>query len=110
MMWWWGDGHMGAGGWIGLAFMIVFWIAVVVAIVYLIRYLVVHPGSRWHWDHPYWHGEGPQGPSAGGPGSQGPGVGTQGGKSEAVRILEERYARGEIDREEFLRRKADLSS
>jgi len=30
--------------------------------------------------------------------------------AEALRILEERYARGDIQREEFLQRKADLSA
>ena len=47
----WGSrgGHFGAEGWIGMAFMIVFWIAVVVAIVYLIRYLAARPhGDRRH--------------------------------------------------------------
>lgn len=110
MMWWWGNGYMGAGSWVAFAFMIVFWVAVVVGIVLLIRYLVVHSGSREHWDHPYWHGQGPQGPGAGGSGPQGPGAEPHRGKSEAMRILEERYARGEIDQEEFLRRRADISS
>ena len=35
--------------------------------------------------------------------------GAAGSGGSALRILEERYARGEIDREEFLQRKRDLS-
>ena len=31
-------------------------------------------------------------------------------QSQAMRLLEERYARGEIDRDEFLTRKGDLQS
>jgi putative membrane protein len=33
----------------------------------------------------------------------------EGGGKNALGILEERYARGEIDREEFMQRKRDLS-
>jgi len=71
---------------------------VVIGIVYLIRYLVSRPGADGPHEAPpsYWQASGPQGPSQ--------------GKSEALKILEERYARGEIDQEEFLRRKADLTS
>jgi putative membrane protein len=99
MMWWWGGGPLGAAGWIGAAFMILFWVAVVIGIIYLVRYLA-HPGrGHWHDRPPGWPG-----PGAGGP----PGAGS--GKSDAMRILEERYARGEIDQEEFQRRKADLLS
>ncbi len=98
MMWWWGhDNHMGATGWVGMAFMILFWIAVVVGIVYLIRYLVARPGAdRWRERPTEWGERGAPGPGQ--------------GKSDALRILEERYARGEIDQEEFQRRKADLTS
>ena len=112
MMWWWGDGHMGAAGWIGMAFMILFWVAVVVGIVYLVRYLVSRPGpGGWHEKPPHWPGSGGPGQTQGSAQSfPGPGGATGGqGKSEALRILEERYARGEIDREEFLKRKADLT-
>jgi hypothetical protein len=35
---------MGGGGWIGIGFMILFWIAAVVGVVYLVRYLVARPG------------------------------------------------------------------
>ncbi len=102
MMWWWDGDHMGTAGWIGMGFMILFWIAVVVAIVIGIVYLVRYAAGRGDYDRPhherpsYWQAPGP--PDAGG------------AKAEAIRVLEERYARGEIDREEFLRRKADLMS
>jgi putative membrane protein len=90
MMWWWGDGHMGAAGWVGMVFMIILWIAIIVGLVYLLRYILWRPGDHWHGHHP------------GGP------PGSVDGRSDATRILEERYARGEIDREEFLQRRADL--
>lgn len=35
--------------------------------------------------------------------------GVQGGEDSALRLLRERYARGEISREEFLRMREDLS-
>jgi len=90
MMWWWGDGGgMGAAGWIGMIFMILFWIAVVVGIVYLIRYLVSRPSGDTRRESQF-------GPSP------------QEGKPDALRTLEDRYAKGEIDREEFLQRRNDL--
>jgi putative membrane protein len=98
MMYGWGGDHMGVSGWVGMAFMIVFWVAVVIGVVYLVRYLVARPGpdNRWQAMPPYWREPGA------------PGAGQ--GKSDALRILEERYARGEIDQEEFQRRRADLTS
>lgn len=38
------------------------------------------------------------------------GTGPRPGRSRAVEILEERYARGEIDREEFETRRRDLEA
>jgi putative membrane protein len=97
MMWWWDGDHMGVGGWVGMGLMLVFWIAVIVGIAYLVRYLAGRSAEdRRQEGPPYQQAPGPQGP--------------EGGKSEALRILEERYARGDIDREEFLKRKADISS
>jgi len=71
---------MGFGG----IFMIVFWILVIVGLVFLIKWLV--QSSR---------------KSSGGESSP---------TSRALEILEERYARGEIDKQEFQDKKKDLLS
>jgi hypothetical protein len=103
---------MGAAGWVEMIFVILIWIAIIVGLVFLSGYLFFRPyGGRhgdWHGHHPGDpHGPGPGGPGAwGGPG--GPGTGQEGSPSNALRILEERYARGEIDREEYLQRRADM--
>jgi putative membrane protein len=83
---------MGYDGWgwgVGMAMHGLFWLvlmgALVVAAVALVRYL-------WR---------------IGGPGQQG-GAET-GGRGRALSILEERYAKGEIERDEFLKKKQDLS-
>ena len=68
---WWGSGS-GWGGWVLMTLMMVgFWTAVVLLVTWLVR------SGR---------------PDAGTPGPR---------RSEALAILEERFARGEIDREEF---------
>lgn len=94
MFWGWGDGaDMSAAGWIVMVIWAIFWVAVIVAIILLVRHLWLRSdGGRWEGGatqsdtpHHMWR------------------------RSNALNILEERYARGEIDREEFLQRKADLS-
>ena len=71
MMW-------GFGGW----WMIIIWIAVIVGIVFLVKWLVE------------------QGRTGGG---------TSEREESALDILKKRYAKGEIDREEFEQKKRDLT-
>ncbi len=82
--WGMGPGMMGWGnmGWFGPIFMVIFWVLLIVLIVLLIRWLLSagHAGNRDH----------------------------VGGES-ALEILKKRYARGEIDKEEFEAKKKDLS-
>jgi putative membrane protein len=75
VIWWWGSGW----GWVGGLVSGVFWIAIIVLAVILLRR-----------ELPYLH------------------AGDRRGSSPALRLLEERYARGEIDREEFLHRREVL--
>ncbi len=80
-MWW----HVGNGyGWGGMALgmvnMLLFWVLLVAAVMILVRYL---SGK----DIPSEHREG----------------------KTALEILKDRYARGEIEREEFEQKKRDLS-
>ena len=81
-----GPGTMGYGygmSWMGGIFMMVFWIAVIVAIVFLIRWLFVSSRTGGH--------------------------GTVQGGETALDILKKRYARGEIDKQEFEEKKRELS-
>ncbi|MFH1241560.1 MAG: SHOCT domain-containing protein [Pseudomonadota bacterium] len=78
-----GPGMMGGWGtgWFGGIFMIVFWVLVIVGLVFFIKWLIQA--------------------------SKGGSTTTQTG-STALEILKERYARGEIDKEEFEQKKRDL--
>jgi len=82
--WGMGPGMMGGGygmGWFGGIVMIAFWIAVIVGIVLLIRWLIISTRTA------------SQGMSSG---------------DSALEILKKRYARGEINKEEFEEKKKDL--
>lgn len=81
-----GFGRHGMGwgygmGWFGFIPMVAFWLAVIVAVVFLIRWLIK------------------------------PRAGEQWARSEdsALEILKRRYARGEINKEEFEEKKKDLA-
>ncbi len=77
----WGDMGWG-GGWgvLGFVHMLLWWVLIVLGIVVLVRWLTA--GSR---------------SESGGRGDR------------AIEILRERFARGEIDKQEFEQRKRDLS-
>lgn len=86
MMWNWG----GSGGWgmgFGLLFMILFWGLVILGIVVLVRWLVQQSQPRRERDEPASPPE-----------------------KTPLEIVRERYARGEIDREEYERMKRDLEA
>jgi len=80
--------HMGPGmmgeygmGWFGTIFMMIFWILVIVGLIFLIKWLIQA--------------------------TKGGASPVQSG-SRALDILKERYARGEINKEEFEQKKRDL--
>jgi len=78
----WGWDHMGGAGWgmgFGGIFMILFWAVIIVAVVMLVKWLA---GGSSRIDLPR--------------------------EKSALDILKERYARGEIGKEEFEQKKRDL--
>ncbi len=83
---WWGTDHMGEFGWwgfgLGWLFMILFWLLIILAIAALVRWLVYTPPR-----------------SAGVP-----------REKTALDVLKERYARGEIGREEYEQKRRDLET
>ncbi|MEU6319850.1 hypothetical protein [Streptomyces sp. NPDC047009] len=82
MMWY--DGGWGWGGWFAMiVFMVLLWALIIVGVIALVRYLT---GTH--------HQSGPH-PASGGPG---------GGSRQAEDLLAERFARGEIDEDEYKRR------
>ena len=86
------DGGFGMGGGWTLGWIVI--MAVLVLIVVGIVLLVRGLSNR--------HDQNQTAPQGSLPGGPGPG--------SALQILQERYARGEIDRDEFMKRKADLLS
>jgi putative membrane protein len=82
--WGMGSGMMGGYGmgWFGGILMIVFWILIIVGLVFLIKWLIQSTGRDKT---------------------------TGGGGGRSLEILKERYARGEIDKEEFESKKKDLA-
>lgn len=89
MMWngacpFWNAGAFGAWGWAGLVLNLLFWVALIAGTVYLITWIVRRAGNS------------------------APGIVSGSGPAAAIRIAQERYARGEISREEYLNLVADL--
>ncbi len=81
--WIWGDWMYGYGmgwGWFGPFLMIAFWVLVILGIVYLVKTIA---GGR---------------------------ISSSAKEETAIDILKKRYAKGEIDAEEFARKKKDLES
>ncbi|MCL5737001.1 MAG: SHOCT domain-containing protein [Actinobacteria bacterium] len=93
----WGDGWNGAWAAIMIIVMVAVLALIVVGIVFLVRAFSAsgNSGSAQRGEA-YREGEQYRRPFQ------------TGHSREAIEVLEERYARGEIDREEFLRRKEDI--
>jgi putative membrane protein len=86
-MMWNGNGHWGSGDWAMLALIVIAAIAVIVAIVFLVRYLSRTGGTSSAAAAPPAAARGPESPKD---------------------ILKRRYAAGEIDRDEYLQKLGDL--
>lgn len=85
-----GDWHMGPGmmggygmGWFGMIFMFIFWILVIIGLVFLIKWLIQSTKKEPESAH---------------------------SSSRAIDILKERYAKGEINKEEFEEKKRVLAT
>ncbi|HET9681160.1 MAG TPA: SHOCT domain-containing protein, partial [Candidatus Limnocylindrales bacterium] len=90
------DGGFGIAAIVWLVVMVAFWALVIVGLVYLVRWLIrADRNSRL------------PGGSGGLAGSGGP---TGIPSSEPLEILRQRYARGEIDEEEYERRRKTLTA
>jgi putative membrane protein len=94
--------HFGGMGIAGMVLMIILWVAVIAAIVLVIRALVLH--SRHHRLASTTAPVAPTGTMY----APGLAPGPAAAPSALLAILEERYARGEINREEFFQRRQDL--
>ncbi|TVR30016.1 MAG: SHOCT domain-containing protein [Spirochaetaceae bacterium] len=79
---WYGSGaQMGAWGWAAGIAMILFWVLIVIGLVVLIRFLLAKTRNEGSGASP---------------------------RRDALDILKERYAKGEIDKDEFEQKKNDL--
>lgn len=92
---------MGDNGWgmgMGMGWMWVLWLLVVIAVVAVVALLVRSGGDRTRPRGPV-----DQSPAHGATRASGTGV-----SSQALRILDERYARGEIDEQDYRERRRRL--
>lgn len=101
MMWGWNGGWNGGGwngggtwGFVSGILMLVFFVVLVIGVILVVRALLGNQSrgsGSWHSGPP-------------------PSVSRVSAAPSALEILEQRYAKGEIEREEFLARKHDLQS